>query len=436
MTWQLTLIVFFGLLMFALLSGMALPAAFMAISGTAAFIFWGGFSGLEQMSLTLLNTVKTWSLLPIPLFILMGEILFQTGIMKKALDVVDMWMGKLPGRLAIVGVLSSVLMGTFTGSSMAATSMLSTALVPEMKKRGYATDYSLGSICGAGGLAMMIPPSSLAVTVATIAGASVSKTLIGAIVPGLLMAAGYVTYIIGRAIIRPQDAPSYEAEKKPLKERLIFTAVNILPIFLIIFSVSGVILFGLCTPSEAAACGVVASIIVTMCMRTLTLGKLKQALLNTTRTSAMLLSIMMGSGMFSSILSFSGATKALTTAVAGLNVSPKIIVFCFMLVVFVLGCFMETNSIMLITLPIFIPVITALGFDKVWFVLIMMVSCEMAESTPPFGVLLFLLKGLFPKEKMSMIIKAAVPYLCADFVAMMIMFFFPAVALWLPSVVK
>ena len=171
-------------------------------------------------------------------------------------------------------------------------------------------------------------------------------------------------------------------------------------------------------------------------MRTLTLGKLKQALLNTTRTSAMLLSIMMGSGMFSSILSFSGATKALTTAVAGLNVSPKIIVFCFMLVVFVLGCFMETNSIMLITLPIFIPVITALGFDKVWFVLIMMVSCEMAESTPPFGVLLFLLKGLFPKEKMSMIIKAAVPYLCADFVAMMIMFFFPAVALWLPSVVK
>ena len=419
MTWQLTLIVFFGLLMFALLSGMALPAAFMAISGTAAFIFWGGFSGLEQMSLTLLNTVKTWSLLPIPLFILMGEILFQTGIMKKALDVVDMWMGKLPGRLAIVGVLSSVLMGTFTGSSMAATSMLSTSLVPEMKKRGYATDYSLGSICGAGGLAMMIPPSSLAVTVATIAGASVSKTLIGAIVPGLLMGLGYITYIVIRAKIRPQDAPTYEAEKKPLKERLIFTAVNILPIFLIIFSVSGVILFGLCTPSEAAACGVVASIIVTLCMRTLTLGKLKQALLNTTRTSAMLLSIMMGSGMFSSILSFSGATKALTTAV-----------------VFVLGCFMETNSIMLITLPIFIPVITALGFDKVWFVLIMMVSCEMAESTPPFGVLLFLLKGLFPKEKMSMIIKAAVPYLCADFVAMMIMFFFPAVALWLPSVVK
>lgn len=436
MTWQLTLIIFFGLLMFALLSGMALPAAFMAISGVAAFIFWGGMSGLEQMSLTLLNTVKTWSLLPIPLFILMGEILFQTGIMKKALDVVDMWMGKLPGRLAVVGVFSSVLMGTFTGSSMAATSMLSTSLVPEMKKRGYATDYSLGSICGAGGLAMMIPPSSLAVTVATIAGASVSKTLIGAIVPGLLMAIGYISYIIGRAILRPQDAPAYTADKKPLKERLIFTAVNILPIFLIIFSVSGVILFGLCTPSEAAACGVVASIIVTLCMRTLTLGKLKQALLNTTRTSAMLLSIMMGSGMFSSILSFSGATKALTNAVASLEVSPKLIVFFFMLVVFVLGCFMETNSIMLITLPIFIPVITALGFDKVWFVLIMMISCEMAESTPPFGVLLFLLKGLFPKEKMSTIIKAAVPYLCADFVAMMIIFFFPAVALWLPSVVK
>lgn len=436
MTWQMTLILFFGLLMIALLSGMALPAAFMAISASAAYIFWGGFAGLEQMSLTLLNTVKSWSLLPIPLFILMGEILFQTGIMKKALDVVDMWLGRLPGRLSIVGVLSSVLMGTFTGSSMAATSMLSTALVPEMKKRGYATDMALGSICGAGGLAMMIPPSSLAVTVATIAGASVSKVLIGAIIPGLLMGAGYIIYIIGRATLRPQDAPSYTAEKKPLKERLIFTALNILPIALIIVSVSGVILFGLCTPSEAAACGVVASIVVTFAMRTLTLERLKTALLNSTRTSAMLLSIMMGSGMFSSILAFSGATKSLTNAVAGLHVPPKLIVFFFMLVVFVLGCFMETNSIMMITLPIFIPVITALGFDKVWFVLIMMVSCEMAESTPPFGVLLFLLKGLFPKEKMSTIIRSAAPYLMADLVAMMIMFLFPAVALWLPSLVK
>lgn len=436
MTWQMTLILFFGLLMIALLSGMALPAAFMAISASAAYIFWGGFAGLEQMSLTLLNTVKSWSLLPIPLFILMGEILFQTGIMKNALDVVDMWLGRLPGRLSIVGVLSSVLMGTFTGSSMAATSMLSTALVPEMKKRGYATDMALGSICGAGGLAMMIPPSSLAVTVATIAGASVSKVLIGAIIPGLLMGAGYIIYIIGRATLRPQDAPSYTAEKKPLKERLIFTALNILPIALIIVSVSGVILFGLCTPSEAAACGVVASIVVTFAMRTLTLERLKTALLNSTRTSAMLLSIMMGSGMFSSILAFSGATKSLTNAVAGLHVPPKLIVFFFMLVVFVLGCFMETNSIMMITLPIFIPVITALGFDKVWFVLIMMVSCEMAESTPPFGVLLFLLKGLFPKEKMSTIIRSAAPYLMADLVAMMIMFLFPAVALWLPSLVK
>lgn len=430
------LILFFGLLMVALLSGMALPAAFMAISASAAFIFWGGFSGLEQMSLTLLNTVKSWSLLPIPLFILMGEILFQTGIMKKALDVVDMWLGRLPGRLSVVGVLSSVLMGTFTGSSMAATSMLSTALVPEMKKRGYATDMALGSICGAGGLAMMIPPSSLAVTVATISGVSVSKTLIGAVVPGILMGAGYITYIIGRATLRPQDAPPYTAEKRPLKERVTFTVINILPIALIIFSVSGVMLLGLCTPSEAAACGVVASVIVTFVMRTLTLEKLKAALLNTTRTSAMLLSIMMGSGMFSSILAFSGATKSLTNAVAALNVPPKVIIFCFMLVVFVLGCFMETNSIMLITLPIFMPVVSALGFDGVWFVLIMMISCEMAESTPPFGVLLFLLKGLFPKEKMSMIIRAAIPYLCADFVAMMIIFIFPDVALWLPSLVK
>lgn len=436
MSWQLILIIFFGALFIALLSGMALPAAFALISTVGAWIFWGGIKGLPQMSLTLLSSVKSWSLLPIPLFILMGEILFQTGIMKKALDVVDMWLGKLPGRLCVVGVLSSVLMGTFTGSSMAATSMLSTSLVPEMEKRGYDTSFSLGSICGAGGLAMMIPPSSLAVTVATIAGASVSKTLMGAIVPGLLMAAGYCVYIFGRAILRPKDAPSYEVEKGPLKDRLIFTLKNIIPIALIILSVSGVILLGMATPSEAAACGVVASFIVTMAMRTLTLEKLKLALLNTVKTSAMLLTIMLGSGMFSSILTYSGGTRGLILWVSTLGVSPKFIVFCFLLVVFFLGCFMETNSIMFICLPIFIPVIKALGFSDVWFCLLMMISCEMAESTPPFGVLLFLLKGLFPKEKMSTIIKAAMPYLCADAVAMTICFIFPQVTMWLPSLVK
>lgn len=436
MSWVLVLIIFFGSLLVLLLTGMVLPAAFSLISAVGAFIFWGGFKGLPQMSLTLLSTIKSWSLLPIPLFVLMGEILFQTGIMKKALDVVDMWLGRLPGRLAVVGVLSSVLMGTFTGSSMAATSMLSTSLVPEMEKRGYNRSFALGSICGAGGLAMMIPPSSLAVTVATIAGASVSKTLIGAIIPGLLMAAGYCAYIFGRAIFCPKDAPRYVVEKQPLGYRLRFTAINIIPIALIILSVSGVILFGIATPSEAAACGVVASIIVTMCMKTLTLKKLKSACLNTIKTSAMLLSIMMASGMFSSILTYSGATRSLIKWVTTANVSPKIVVLCFLFVVFFLGCFMETNSIMLICLPIFIPVVTALGFDAVWFCLLMMVSCEMAESTPPFGVLLFLLKGLFPKEKMSTIIKAALPYLCADACAMIICFLFPQVALWLPSVVK
>lgn len=436
MSWELILICFFGALVIMLLSGMTLPAVFLTVSGLAAYVFWGGFSGLEQLSLTMLSGVKKWSLLPIPLFILMGEVLFQTGIMKKALDVVDMWCGKLPGRLSIVGVLASLLMGTFTGSSMAATSMLSTALVPEMKKKGYSTEMALGSICGAGGLAMMIPPSSLAVTIATIAGASVSKILIGAIIPGFLMGAGYIIYIVGRATLRPQDAPPYTRDKIPMGERLKYTAINILPMAIIIFSVTGVILLGLATPSEAAACGVVASILITTIQRTLSVEKLVAALLNTVKTSAMLLSIMLGSSVFSSLLSFSGATRNLTLWVAGLDIHPKLIVLAFLFVVFVLGCFMETNSIMMICIPIFVPVVQALGFDVVWFLLLLMVGCEMAESTPPFGVLLYLLKGLFPEEKMETIIKSAVPYLCADAVAMFLMFFFPAVVLWLPGLVS
>lgn len=436
MTWQLILIVFFGAMVFMLCTGMTLPAVFLTASGVGAYVFWGGFAGLEQMSLTLLNAVKSWSLLPIPLFVLMGEILFQTGIMKKALDVVDMWLGKLPGRLAIVGVLSSLLMGTFTGSSMAATSMLCTTLVPEMDKRGYKPVMSVGSIGGTGGLAMMVPPSSLAVTVATIAGASVSKMLVGAIMPGIIMGLGYIGYIIIRASIRPQDAPSYEKEQLPLKERLIYTLVNIIPIALIIFSVTGVILLGLATASEAAACGVVVSIILTMCQRTLTWKKLLTAVKNATKTSAMLLSILLGAGMFSKMLSFTGATKQLTMWVTSLPVAPHLIVFFFLMVVFVLGCFMETQSIMMITLPIFVPVVQALGFSEIWFLLLMMMSCEMAESTPPFGVALFVIKGLLPKMEMKTIIKANLPYLVTDFAAVLIVFIFPQVALWLPSFIK
>lgn len=436
MEWQILLLLFFGSAVILLLSGIPVGLTFITVSVGAALLLWNGWAGLGQISLNFISSVKSWSLLPIALFILMGELLFQSGVASRAIDIVDLWLGRVPGRLSILAVVSSTLMGTFTGSSLASGSMLATALYPEMTERGYHPVMTIGPIAGCAGLAMMIPPSSLAVFLASIAGVSVGKLLIGGIIPGLIMGALYISYIVIRAVVQPSVAPPYQVPKRPLKEKLIVTLKDLVPLTLIILSVSGVILLGIATPSEAAATGVVASLIITLCYRCMTWEKLKAALKNTLRTSAMLLTIMLGSAAFSQILSFSGATRGITTWVTSLTLPPLAIIACLLGLIFFLGCFVETNSIILITIPIFMPIVKALGFDPVWFCLMFMMQCELAESTPPFGVQLFMMKGLFPSLPMKTIIDAGWPYILTDLLAVTIVLFFPAVALWLPSIIK
>ncbi len=433
MGWELVLLLFFGSLIVLLLLGMPVALAFLTVSMVGALAYWGGGVGVSQMSLSLVSSVRNWSLLPIPLFVLMGELLFQSGMASRSIDVVDMWLGRVPGRLAVVGVVSSALMGTFTGSSLACGSVLASTLVPEMDKRGYKKVMSIGPISGTGGLAMMIPPSGLAVFLATLAGVSVEKLLIGGIIPGLIMGSLYIGYIIVRSWLQPSVAPPYVVPPIPLSKRLWAVVVHLLPLALVVFLVTGVILFGIATPSEAAATGTLGGFLVTLLYRAITWEKVKAALVSTIKISAMLFTIMLGSVTFSQILSFSGATKAMVGWVTSLSIAPILIIIALQLVVFILGCFMEVNSIIMITIPIFMPIVRALGFNEIWFLLLYMMNCEMAESTPPFGVMLFLMKGMFPKVPMLEIIKSGLPYLATDAFAMALVMIFPQVALWLPS---
>ena len=351
------------------------------------------------------------------------------------IDTVDKWIGRLPGRLSLVAVGGGTLFATLSGSGMASCAMLGSTLLPDMKKRGYKTAMSLGPIMGSAGLAIMIPPSSMGVLVATIGKFSVGKLLVAIVIPGLMMAVTYAAYILIRARLQPNLAPVYETPAVSLSNKLISSVKYILPLAFIIFLVLGVIFLGIATPSESAALGCVGSFILAACYKDgLNWEKTRKSIYSTVRVSVMVFMIISGAVAFSQIMSFTGATQGLVEAFMAIPGSPLIVVALMMVVVLIMGCFMECTSIMMITLPIFIPVILALDLDPVWFGAMFLLNMEMAAISPPFGLTLFVMKGVAGKDvTMGEVYKAGLPFLGLNLVVMALMLFFPITTQWLPS---
>jgi len=383
------------------------------------------------------SSLATFTLLPLPLFILMGELMFSSGIGLRVVDIVDKWLGRMPGRLAMIAVGAGTLLSTLTGASVGSVAILGDVLVPEMEKRGYKKAMSLGPILGSGGLAVMIPPSALAILLGAIGQISIGKLLMAIIMPGLLMAALYAAYVIGRCKLQPSIAPTYEVSHIPLAQRLMSTIRYLLPMGLVIFLVVGVILLGIATPSEAAASGSVGVFILAAIYGQLNWAVVKKAVTGTLRITGMIFFIICGAKAFSQILSFAGAISGLSQLAVNLTVAPVLIVVSMMVVVIIMGCLMEPASIMMITLPVFIPVIIALGFDPVWFGAIYLINIEMGLTSPPFGITLFVMKGVAPPDTtMGDVYKAALPFLCCDAIAMALIIAFPTIALWLPGIIR
>lgn len=296
---------------------------------------------------------------------------------------------------------------------------------------------SLGPILGSGGLAIMIPPSSLAVILGAIGEISVGKILVAIVVPGLLMAALYAAYVIVRCRYQPSIAPAYEVTPTPLSKKLGGTVRYVLPLGLIIFLVIGLIILGVATPSEAAASGTIGAFILAATYRGLNWEVIKKSISGTLRITGMVFLIIAGARAFSQILSFSGATRGLTELAANLPTSPIVIVIAMQLVVLIMGGFMSLVAIMMITLPIFVPVIVDLGFSPVWFATIFLLNIEMALTTPPLGMNLYVMKGVVsPDITMGDIVKAALPFLYCDAIAMALIIAFPSLALWLPGLMR
>ncbi len=434
MPWELLLLLILGGAVVLMLLGMPVAFTFMVVNLIGIFLLWGGANGLEQLTYSIADSVTTFTLMPVPLFILMGELIFLSGIASVLIEVLDKWLGRLPGRLSLLSVGTGTLFSTLTAVSMASVAMLGETLTPEMERRGYKRSMSIGPILAAGGLAHMIPPSDLGVILGAVGQISIGKILMAIIFPGLLLASLYTAYIIIRCWVQPSVAPAYEVSPTPLSEKVIATARYVLPTAIIIFLVIGLIFLGIVTPTEAAASGALGAFVLTILYRRLNWEVLKKSIAGTLRITVMVFMILVGSKAFSQILAFSGATTGMVETALGLPLPPILIIVSMQVVILFMGCFMEVVSIFMITLPIFIPVVLALGFDTVWFAVLFLVNTEMALVTPPFGMSLFVMKGVAPPgTTMGEIFRAGLPFLGLMALAMALIIAFPQIALWLPD---
>jgi len=431
MEWWESFLIIISALFALMFIGMPVAFSFLVVNLAGNFLIFGGVPGLLQLVIQITESLTSFTLVPVALFLLMGEIMFHSGIGFDLLDTLDKWFGRLRGRLALMSVGGGVLFSALTGNSMGSVALLGSTLVPEMEKRGYKKPMSLGPILGSGGLAIMIPPSGLAVLLGVIAEISIGKILIAIVLPGIIMAALYALYIIGRCIIDPDVAPSFDVEPIPWSEKLRAAAKHILPLGFIIFMVVGVIFVGLATPSEAAASGALATFVLAVVQRRMSVAIFKRAMVGSLEISVMLLLIISGALAFTQMLAFTGATEGLVNLVLSADASPLVLVGLMILAVILLGMVMGPVPIMLVTLPVFVPVVEKLGFDAIWFAVLYLIAIETGSTSPPFGAGLFVMKGVAPVgTTMNEIYRAAVPFLICDVLAILIVLAFPVIVSW------
>jgi len=435
MVWWLAATVLFGLLTVLFAVGLPAAFAFFGINVVGAWVWLGGEAGLVQMIRNGVVSISSFSLTPIPFFVLMGEVLFHTGVAMKAIDAIDRAIWRVPGRLAVVAVVAGTVFSAISGSTIATTALLGSLMLPEMLRRGYHPKMAMGPIMAIGGVDMLIPPSALTVLLGSLAGISISQLLVAGILPGVLLSIAFVAYIIVRAVMDPRLAPAFEHEAVSGWARWKPLAVYVTPLLAIFVIVILAMAAGWATPTEAAAVGAVATVAVAWIYRSLTWAGLMKALMGTAAISGVILFIIVGATTFAQILTFSGATNGLVEAIRAANLAPVMVLGTMMLILLVLGCFIDQVSMMLITLPFFMPLVALYGFDPVWFGVLFLICMQLGLLTPPFGMLLFTMKSVAPREiTMQQVFGAVTPYVVLGMLMLLAVMAFPPVATWLPKV--
>ncbi len=434
MTWWVAASLLFGML--TVLFAAAVPAAFafLGINVVGAWVWLGKDAGLIQLVRNGVASISSFSLTPIPFFVLMGEVLFHTGVAMKAIDAIDRLIWRVPGRLSVVAVVAGTVFSAISGSTIATTALLGSLLLPQMLARGYHPTMAMGPIMAIGGVDMLIPPSALTVLLGSLAGISIAELLIAGIVPGALLSVLFVGWIVLRAVMNPALAPAFERENAPAWQRWKPLIVYVMPLVLIFVVVVAAMAAGWATPTEAAAIGAVATVVVAWIYRSLTWSNLMQALMGTAAISGIILFIIVGATTFAQILTFSGATNGLVDAIKEAQLAPWLVLGAMMVILLVLGCFIDQVSMMLICLPFFMPLVASYGFDPVWFGVLFLICMQLGLLTPPFGMLLFTMKSVAPKEiQMQQVWQAVVPYVVMGLLGLAAVLAYPPLATWLPK---
>jgi len=434
MEWWLSLSLFFAGMVILLLTGLPIAFAFLVVNMIAAYFFLGGIPGLIGVVTGVFTSVTTFTLLPVPFFILMGALIFHTGLGLNAVNVLDKWLGRVRGRLSILAIMMGVIIGALSGSTIATCALLGTILLPEMLRRGYSKRMSLGPLMGVGTVDALIPPNALTVVFASLAKIDVGQLLIAGILPGIIMSVLYIVYVVVWCYFKPEEAPVYDVPHVSLKEKVVTTVKYLLPLSLIVFMVIGFIFLGVATPTEAAATGTLASFILAIVYRRLSWKVLRKAVIDTIKVTTMIFMIIIVSSTYGEILAFTGSAAGMTNFIINLAIPPMVIVIAMVICVLILGCFMETVAIMMITLPIFMPVIEAFGYNPIWYGIVMLIALETGLITPPFGVTLFVMKGVAPPEiTMSDIWQAVTPFVIIGAVCIVLVLAMPFIVTITPS---
>ena len=384
----------------------------------------------DAMATTIWGTSSSWTLTALPLFVWMGEILFRTKLSENLFKGLSPWMQRLPGGLIHVNVVGCALFAAISGSSAATVATVGKMSIPELRKRNYPEKILLGSLAGSGTLGLLIPPSIILIIYGVAVQESIAKLFIAGIIPGIMIALIFMSYVIIWSLINKKSMPKI-IEKYSFFEK-IKRSKQLLPVIILISAVIGSIYTGIATATEAASLGVVGALILSYFQKSLTLKTFKSSLLGATKTSCMIAFILAGSTFLSLAMGFTGLPRNLALWIQNMELSPYVLIFVLMIFYIILGMFLDGISAVVLTMAIIEPMIRQAGFDMIWFGIFLVIVVEMAQITPPVGFNLFVLQGMAKKD-MGYIARSAFPLFLLMVLAVILVVIFPEIALWMPE---
>ena len=384
----------------------------------------------DAMAVTIWGSASSWTLTALPLFVWMGEILFRTKLSESMFRGLAPWVTWLPGRLLHTNVIGCAIFAAVSGSSAATCATIGKMTLPELGKRGYPEDITIGSLAGAGTLGLLIPPSIIMIVYGVAADVSIAKLFIAGVLPGILLAALFSGYVMVWALMNPGKVPRPDRVLS-FSEKL-HESRHLLPVVLLIAAVLGSIYTGIATATEAAAVGVVGSLLLSLVQGSLSWDTFKTSLLGATRLYCMIALILAGAAFLTLAMGYIGLPRHLAEFIGGLGLSPFMLMVALAVFYVVLGCFLDGISMVVLTMGVILPTVQAAGFDLIWFGIFIVIVVEMAQITPPVGFNLFVLQGMTKKD-IAYIARVTMPFFLLMCAMVLMLWFFPGIATWMPG---